>query len=99
MSAAPEAWPLSIVARSSRRISSAVTSLTAGGASTAARAVARFGQQVLLEPSAVGGIASDALQQVGIGRDERQIEQLRIGFLLQVDALLLVALERHRLLD
>src|SRR5438093_6027548 len=93
------ASPRSIVARSSRRISSDVTSLTTGATSAASRPIAGFGLQVLLQTLAVNRVARDAREQVRIGGDERQVEQLGIRLLLQVDAFLLVALKRNGLLD
>src|SRR5262245_30899945 len=95
-----------MVRRSSERISSAVSSSTmdlarrvAARESALAVPAARLAVQVAHQPRAVRGVARDAVEQLGVGRDERQIEQLRIGLLLQVDAFLLVPLVLGRALD
>src|SRR6185436_16308108 len=97
----PLAWPFSIVARSRRRISAAVTSRRSDmfRRSVAAAAAASFGGEVAHQSALVLLVALDALDQIGVGGDERKIEQLGVGFLLGVDAFLLVTLERRRALD
>src|SRR5438034_219744 len=98
----PVARPPSIVRRSSARISSAVSSSTSGLApteSTLATAAAGLAVEIAHQPGVVGLVALDALEQRRVRRDERQIEQLGIGFLLEVDAFLLVTLMLHGALD
>ena len=67
--------------------------------SVAAAAAASFGGEVAHQSALVLLVALDALDQIGVGGDERKIEQLGVGFLLGVDPFLLVTLERRRALD
>lgn len=60
---------------------------------------ARFRGEIADQALPVLGVALAAADQVGIAGDERQVEPLGVGLLLEVDALLLVTLERHRALD
>src|SRR4029453_16247350 len=100
MSCSPVAWPPSIVARSSRRVSSAVSSIMGRRSDSAAAAAgARLAGELLLQPLAIGGVALDAGQEVRVGGDEGEVEQLGFGLLLVVDPLLLVTLERRGALD
>src|SRR5688572_11106423 len=97
MSSSPLACPFSIVARSSSRISPAVRSrMELRRGASMARARAGFRSQIPHQALLIGGLAVHAPDQVRVGRDEGEIEQLGIGFLLGIDALLLVSLERGR---
>src|SRR5215471_9346903 len=92
-----------MVARSRSRISAAVTSCIGRGSfgvcSAIATARARVAGQVLHQPLLVFRVALAARYQIRIDRDEGEIEQLGVGFLLGVDALLLVSRERGGALD
>ena len=70
-----------------------------GRRSAFAGAAARIRSEIAQQARAVGGVAPRALDQIRVGRDEGQVEQLGIGLLLEVDPLLLVPHERHRFLD
>src|SRR5439155_19574367 len=59
---------------------------------------ARLGREITNQSRAVVGLALGSLDQFGVVRDEWQVEQLGISLLLRIDPLLLVALERGRLL-
>src|SRR5262245_59650872 len=83
--------PAASVARSTARASAAVSSSTKRSVPPAARA--RVALQVAGQPFAVIVVALHAGHEVGVRGQERQVEQLRLGLLLGVDALLLVALE------
>src|SRR5262245_52832428 len=100
----PAARPSRMVRASRARIASAVTSSMDGSGwplarSALAAALPGLGVQVSNQPRLVIGVAIDALDQRRVGGNERQVEQLRIGFLFQVYALLLVALELRRAFD
>src|SRR5262249_31874784 len=60
--------------------------------------IPRVRRQLLHEPRLVLRVARDTIDQLGIARDEREVEELGFRLLLVVDPLLLVALERRSLL-
>src|SRR5438876_13474 len=62
-------------------------------------AATRLAVEIAHQSAAIIRVALDAIEQRRVGRDEGQIEQLGIGFLLEVDAFLLVALVLHGALD
>src|SRR5262252_8025168 len=76
----------------------AITSAITRCRSALARPPARLRAQITEQALTVLGITPGPLRQLGIGRDEGQVEQLRIRFLLGVDPLLLVTLEGRGLL-